>query len=110
MSGPDLEQMLQQAKDMQGQLARVQQELARRSVEGSAGGGMVTAKATGDLRILDVTIEPSLIADGDLAMLQDLVAAAVNAAIANAQRMVQEEIQKHAGPMGALLGGLGGSS
>ncbi len=109
MSGPDLEQMMRQAKDMQSELARLQSELMKRSVTGSAGGGMVTATATGGLRILEIEIEPELIAGGDRAMLQDLVAAAVNAAIANAQRMVQEEIQKHAGPMGALLGGLGNS-
>ena len=55
---------------------------------------MVTAVATGALRILEVRIEPSLLASGDQPMLQDLVAAAVNAALANAQRMIQEEMQR----------------
>lgn len=109
MSGPDLEQLFAKAQAMQGEMAKLQSELATRSVEGSAGGGMVTAVATGNLRIQEIRIEPSLFDSKDPAMLQDLVAAAVNAALTNAQRMVQEEIQKNAGPMGSLLGGLGGS-
>ncbi len=108
MSGFDLEQLFAKAQAMQGEMAKMQSELATRTVEGSAGGGMVTAVATGNLRIQEVRIEPSLLDDGDAGMLQDLIAAAVNAALTNAQRMVQEEIQKNAGPMGALLGGLGG--
>jgi hypothetical protein len=55
---------------------------------------MVTVVASGALRILEVRIEPSLLATGDRAMLQDLTAAAVNAALAQAQQMVQEELQK----------------
>ena len=51
---------------------------------------------SGDLRVQTVEIDPSLIGDGDLEMFQDLVAAAVNAAIANAQQMVQEEMQRAA--------------
>ena len=109
MSGPDLEQLFAKAQAMHGQMAKLQEELATRTVEGSSGGGMVTAIASGNLRIQEIRIEPGLLESKDAAMLQDLVAAAVNAALANAQRMVQEEIQKSAGPMGALLGGLGGS-
>jgi DNA-binding YbaB/EbfC family protein len=94
MSEPDLGALLAKAKQMQERLAEVQRELAKRRVEGAAGGGMVTVVATGDLRILEVRIEPSLIAAGDREMIQDLTAAAVNAALANAQRMVQEELQR----------------
>ncbi len=108
MSQPDLNQLLAQAQEMQSRLARLQQELGRRTVEGSAGGGMVTAVATGTLRILEVRIEPSLVSSGDHAMLQDLVAAAVNAAIQNAQQMVQQEMQRAAG--GALFPPLAGGS
>ena len=102
MSEGDLGGLLAKAQEMQGRMAQLQQELARREVEGQAGGGMVTVVATGDLRIQRVTIDPSLLGDGDRDMLQDLVAAATNAAIAEAQRMVQSEMQKIAG-----LGGLG---
>ena len=90
----DLGQLAARAQEIQSRLADVQRELAGRRVEGSAGGGMVTAVANGGLRILEVRIEPSLVASGDLAMLQDLTAAAVNAALAKAQQLVQEELQK----------------
>jgi DNA-binding YbaB/EbfC family protein len=90
----DLEKLMGQAQAAQSKLAALQQELAHRRVEGSAGGGMVTAVATGALRILEIRIEPSLLEAGDRGMLQDLTAAAVNAALTNAQTLVQEEIQR----------------
>jgi len=97
MSQPDLSQLFAKAQEMQSRLAKVQQELARRTVEASAGGGMVTVVASGELRIVEIRIEPGLIEGGDRAMLQDLVAAATNAALADAQKMVQEEMQRVAG-------------
>jgi len=90
----DLQQLMSQAQAAQAKLAEVQREVALRRVEGSAGGGMVTAVATGALRILEIRIEPSLLESGDRGMLQDLTAAAVNAALANAQQMVQQELQR----------------
>jgi len=90
----DLEQLMGQAQAAQSKLAELQRELALRRIEGSAGGGMVTAVATGELRILSIHIEPSLLDSGDRDMLQDLTAAAVNAALMNAQKMVQEELQR----------------
>ncbi len=106
MTGPDLGELLSRAREMQERLARVQRELASRSVEGSAGGGLVTAVATGELRIRSVTIEPQVLEGGDRELLGDLVAAAVNAALAKAQRMVQEELQRAAGaPSGAPVPG-----
>jgi hypothetical protein len=106
MSQPDLGQLFAKAQEMQSRLAKVQQELARRTVEASAGGGMVTVVASGELRIIEIRIEPGLIESGDRAMLQDLVAAAANAALANAQKMVQEEMQRVAGV--PLFGAPGG--
>ena len=94
MNPSDLEELMAKAKQAQTKMAELQRELAMRRVEGSAGGGMVTAVATGELRILKVEIEPSLLATGDREMIQDLTAAAVNAALSNAQKMVQEEIQR----------------
>jgi len=104
VSGPDLGDLFTKAKEMQGRLEQVQRELAQRTVEGSAGGGMVTAVVRGDLRVAEVRIEPSLLAEGDREMLQDLVAAAVNAALTNAQSMVRSEMEKASGPMASLLG------
>ena len=93
MSQPDLAQLMAKAREVQERLAGIQRELAERRVEGSAGGGMVRAVATGALRIVEASIEPELFASGDREMIQDLAAAAVNAALTNAQQMVQEEIQ-----------------
>ena len=103
----DLGKLLEKAREAQTRLQALQRELARRSVEGSAGGGMVTAVASGALRILEIRIEPGLLQSGDLAMLQDLTAAAVNAALANAQRMIQEEMQRASAGLGIPLGGPG---
>ncbi len=94
MNPADLTELMSRAREAQSKLAELQRELAMRRVEASAGGGMVTVVASGALRILEVRVEPSLLETGDRAMLQDLTAAAVNAALARAQQMVQEELQK----------------
>lgn len=107
MSAPDLAGLLARAQEMQTRLANAQRELARRTVSASAGGGMVTAVASGELRIVELRIEPELLGSGDRAMLQDLVAAAVNAALAAAQRMMQEELQRLAGPLPFPIPGMG---
>lgn len=105
--GPDLGAWMQRAREVQDKLAELQRELSRRTVQGTAGAGLVTATASGELRILSIEIDPQLLAGGDRAMLQDLVAAAVNAAIQNAQRLVQEEMQRVTGGL-VLPGGLPG--
>lgn len=106
MSPPDMNEVIAQAQQMQARMAQLQRDLALRSFEGSAGGGMVTATATGELRITAIAIEEQLLSGGDREMIQDLTAAAVNAALANAQRSVQEEFQKLSG--GLRLPGVGG--
>jgi hypothetical protein len=114
MNPADLEGLMAKAKEAQTRMAELQRELALRRVEGSAGGGMVTVVATGEMRILEIRIEPSLLASGDRDMLQDLTAAAVNAALTNAQKLVQEEIQRASASMAvpnlADLFGSGGGS
>ena len=94
MNPSDLGDLVAKAKEVQTQLAELQRELATRRVEGAAGGGMVTAVASGELRIVELRIEPALLESPDREMIQDLVAAAVNAALTNAQRMIQEEMQR----------------
>ncbi len=94
MNPSDLGDLVAKAKQVQSQLAEIQRDLALRRVEGSAGGGMVTAVASGELRVLEIRIEPALLESGDRDMIQDLVAAAVNAAHGNAQRMIEEEMQR----------------
>ncbi|MDG2052003.1 MAG: YbaB/EbfC family nucleoid-associated protein [Myxococcota bacterium] len=99
--GPDMKEMLEQAQRMQTRIAELQQELSTRRFEASSGGGMVTAVVTGQLRVLEVRIEPSLFEDSDRGMIEDLTAAAMNAALEKAQRSVQEELQQLQGKMGA---------
>ena len=94
MSQPDLGALLQKAREAQERLQALQRDLAVRRFEGSAGGGMVTAVVTGALRVLEIRIEPQLLEAGDRDMIQDLAAAAVNAALTNAQTMIQEEMQR----------------
>ena len=112
MSSPDLNELMQRAREMQEKFGALQQDLARRSVEGSSGAGLVHVVMSGDLRVQRIEIDPNVMgaADGDREMLQDLIAAAVNAAIANAQQMVQQEMQKAAAgslPLGPAAGGAG---
>jgi DNA-binding YbaB/EbfC family protein len=101
----DLAQLFARAQEAQAKLAELQQKLAARRVEGSAGGGMVRAEVSGALRVLKIAIEPALFASGDREMLQDLTAAAINAAITNAQRLMQDEMQKASSALGLPLAG-----
>ena len=94
MNPKDRGELFEKAQEMQSRLADLQRDLATRRYEGAAGGGMVTAVVTGALRVHEVRIEPSLLERGDREMLQDLVAAALNSALANAQSQVQEELQR----------------
>ena len=105
MSPPDMREVLEQAQQMQAKVAQVQRDLAVRRFEGSAGGGMVTAEATGGLQVTKVNIEAALLASGDREMIQDLTIAAVNAALATAQRIAQEEFQRISGGLGILRPG-----
>lgn len=94
---PDMRQLLQQAQQMQQQLAEAQERLATEEFEGSAGGGVVTAVVTGANRVVSVSIDPDVIDPDDHEMLEDLVVAAVNAALAAAAEATEDS-----------LGGLGG--
>jgi DNA-binding YbaB/EbfC family protein len=104
VSPQDLSALLERAREVQARMETLRRDLARRTVDASAGGGMVTVVATGELRILEVRIEPALLETGDRAMLQDLVAAAVNEALVRAQAMVQEELQRATGGLGGVPG------
>jgi len=96
---------MKQAQKIQAEIARVQQELSRKTVEASSGGGMVTAVANGKQEIISVKIEPEVVTSGDIEMIQDLVLAAVNEALKKSQEMVAEEMRKITG--GLNIPGLG---
>ncbi len=111
MSSPqDLSKLLERAQQMQSKVSELQRSLASKTFEGSSGGGMVKALASGELRIMKIEIEDGLIAGDDREMLQDLVAAACNAALGNAQRGVQEEFQRLSGGMPGFPGSPGGGA
>jgi hypothetical protein len=104
--GFDLGGLFRQAQQLQEKLGAVQEELAARTTEASAGGGMVTAVVNGKLELVDVRIEPSLLETADVEMLQDLIVAAVNEAIRGAQKMMADEMSKLTGGLGIKLPGM----
>lgn len=91
--------MMKQAQKLQSQMLKLQEDLAEKTVESSSGGGMVTVVANGRQQIVSIKIEDEVVDPDDVEMLQDLVLAAVNDALAKAQEMVSSE-------MGKLTGGL----
>ena len=104
----DFEKLMQQAQQMQEQMAKAQEELAGETVEASAGGGMVKVKATGALEITEITISPEAIDPDDPELLADMVLAAVNEAIRSAQGLAQSKLGGALGDLGGLgLPGLG---
>ena len=91
--------MMKQAQQLQSKMMKLQEELAERTVESSSGGGMVKVTANGRQQISSIQIEKEVVDPDDVEMLQDLVMAAINDALAKAQEMVSSE-------MGKLTGGL----
>ncbi len=96
--GGGMQAMLRQANQMQARIKKMQEELATKEFEGSAGGGGVKVKVTGDNMIASLVIHPDVA--GDVEMLQDLVKAATNEAIKLAKTTSQEEMSKITGGAG----------
>jgi DNA-binding YbaB/EbfC family protein len=95
----DFMKILQQAQEMQGRFQKIQEELQRVTVSGSAGGGMVTVEANGQGAVQRIKIDPSVVNPADVEMLEDLVLVAVTEAQKKAQAQAQQEL-------GKLTGGL----
>ena len=102
--GFDLNSLMKQAQQMQADMAEAQEKLKDEVVEASAGGGMVKVKMSGDLRLLEISIQPEAIDPEDAELLQDMVTAAVNEAIRSAQELAASRMGGIAG-----LGGIGGA-
>jgi len=84
---------------------KLQEELSKETVEFSAGGGMVVARASGQMEILSIRIEKEIVDPGDVEMLQEVVAAAVNGALKKAQAVAREKMSSALGiDIGGLLG------
>jgi DNA-binding YbaB/EbfC family protein len=91
--------LMRQAKKMQQEMAKIQEESKKKTVEASSGGGMVTVTANGAMEIVSIKIEREVVTPDDIEMLQDLIVAAANEALRRAQQMVKED-------MGKVTGGL----
>ena len=96
---PDIGDLLRQAQTMQSKMAEIQEELGKKTVEGSSGGGMVRAVCTGKQEILSITIEKDVVDPEDVGMLQDLVTAAVNNALRLSRELAERELSSLAGGM-----------
>ena len=91
--------IVKEAQKLQAQLEAMREEVAKRKVEASAGGGMVVVEANGNQEIVSIKIDPEVINPADAQMLEDLVLAACNEALRKSKDLVQAE-------MGKLTGGL----
>jgi DNA-binding YbaB/EbfC family protein len=101
MGGFNIQELMTQAKQSYEQLQR---KMAETVVEATSGGGSVTVKMNGQKQLLSVKIEPEAVQSGDIEMLQDLIAAAVN----EASRKVDQTMQSSLGGMMGMMGGLQG--
>ena len=91
--------MMKQAQKLQSRIAKMQEELADKTVETTSGGGMVKVSANGKQQIISIQIEKEVVDSDDVEMLEDLILAAVNDALTKSQEMVASE-------MGKITGGL----
>ncbi|MCH6575876.1 MAG: YbaB/EbfC family nucleoid-associated protein [Bacteroidetes bacterium] len=96
----NIQDMLKKAGDIKKQVEQIQNEAGEKIVEATSGGGMVTvvAKARGD--IVSITIEPDLLKDPDIEMIQDLITAASNEALSRGREILKEEVSKVASSFG----------
>lgn len=90
----NMKEMMKAAQKMQERMVKMQEELAERTVEASAGGGMVTAIVTGGKMLKELTINPEAVDPTDVEMLQDLIIVAVNEAIRKSDEMMNSEMGK----------------
>ena len=99
---PNMQQLLKQAQKMQQEMLAAQEALKDEVVEASAGGGMVTAKVSGDLVVKAIEIDPQAVDPDDVELLQDMILAAVNEAVRSAQELASARLGGIAGGLGSL--------
>ncbi|MGE5589636.1 MAG: YbaB/EbfC family nucleoid-associated protein [Bacillota bacterium] len=97
MNMGNLNKMMKQVQQMQANMQKLQEELADRTVEATAGGGMVTVVVTGKQELKSIVIKPEAVDPDDVDMLQDLVLAAVNEGLRKAGEMAAAEMAKVTG-------------
>ncbi len=93
----DMRDMMRRAQEMQTRLARLQEEIGDRTVEASAGGGMVSVTVNGKMEVLSVRIEKEVVSAEEIELLQDLVRGAVNEALRRARELIAAEMSKITG-------------
>ncbi len=97
--------IMKEAQKLQAQMAAMQEEVGKRKVDATAGGGMVTVEANGKQELTAVKIDPEVVNKEDVQMLEDLVLAAANEALRKSRELVQQELGKLTG--GLKIPGLG---
>ena len=97
--------IMKEAQKLQAQMAAMQEEVAKKKVEATAGGGMVTVEANGKQELTAIKIDPEVVNKDDVQMLEDLVLAAANEALRKSRDLVQQELGKLTG--GLKIPGLG---
>ena len=102
----NLKALLETAQRVQQEIGRIQEELGKKTVEGSSGGGMVVAVANGRQQLTSLKIDPEIVDKNEVEMLQDLVLAAVNQAMTQAHALMQGEMSKVAGGLPLKIPGL----
>ena len=90
----NIQDVMKQAQEVQQRIAKVQEELADKTVTAESGGGMVKVTVNGKQRILQIKIEKDVINPADAEMLEDLIVAGINKALEESQKMAQEEVKK----------------
>ena len=98
--------IMKQAQRMKAELQRLQERMAQTRVEGSAGGGVVTAVADGNQNIVEVRLSPDIVDPEEIEMLQDLIVAAVNEARRQSQELMNQEMTKITGGLELNIPGL----
>lgn len=93
----NMNQMLKQAQKMQENMMKAKEEAERKTVEASAGGGIVSVVVNGKMELLELKVKPEAVDPEDVEMLEDLVKAAVNQGLRNAQSMLEAEMSKATG-------------
>ncbi|WP_128895511.1 YbaB/EbfC family nucleoid-associated protein [Longirhabdus pacifica] len=93
----NMNNMMKQVKKMQDQMLKAQEELANKFVEGTAGGGVVKVKVSGQKKVEEIIIQPEAVDPEDVEMLQDLVLAAVNDGMAKADELASKDMGKFTG-------------
>ena len=89
--------LMKQAQEMQAKLAKIQEELAKKTVEATSGGGMVRVIVNGQFMLASIKVDPSVIDPEEVEMLEDLVRAAINEGLRRAREMASEEMSKLTG-------------